>query len=112
MGSQDENTIVVASGANLDVVAGQMPESLLGDDTLAAPQMEVPPAENWSLMESTKKTGARVLLNLAPAYPVPAHALRNVDVMVVNQSEAEAPAHSSHLKADQARRICWPKATA
>jgi ribokinase len=65
--SQGDNTIVVASGANLDMVAGQMPESLLGDDTLVAPQMEGPPAENWSLMERTKKTGARVLLNLAPA---------------------------------------------
>ncbi len=97
-----ENAIVVASGANLDVAAGQVPDSLLGDGTLVALQMEVPPAENWSLMERARKAGARVLLNLAPAYPVPAHVLENVDVLVVNQAEAAALANSSGLKADQA----------
>jgi ribokinase len=97
-----ENAIVVASGANLDVAAGQVPDSLLGDGTLVALQMEVPPAENWHLMERAKKAGARVLLNLAPAYPVPAHALDSIDVLVVNQAEAAALASSSGLKADQA----------
>lgn len=97
-----ENAIVVASGANLDVAAGQVPDSLLGGGTLVALQMEVPPTENWSLMERAKKAGARVLLNLAPAQPVPAHVLGNVDVLIVNQAEAAVLANSFGLKADQA----------
>lgn len=96
-----ENAIAVASGANLDVTADQVPESLLGDGTLIALQMEVPPAENWRLMARAKRAGARVLLNLAPAHPVPPHVLGNVDVLIVNQAEAAAFANDSGLNADQ-----------
>jgi len=85
-----ENAIVVASGANRDVGAGQVPDSLLGDGTLVALQMEVAPAENWALVARAKAAGARVLLNLAPACGVPADALSDVDVLVVNQAEALA----------------------
>lgn len=97
-----ENAIAVASGANLDVAADQVPDSLLGHGAFVALQMEVPPAENWSLMRRAKKSGARILLNLAPAYPVPAHALENIDVLVANQAEAAAVANGSDLKADHA----------
>jgi ribokinase len=99
--SRGENAIVVASGANLNVAADQVPDSMLGHNTLIALQMEVSPAENWSLMERARKAGARVLLNLAPAYPLPTHALRNVDVLVANQPEALALATCSDLKTDQ-----------
>ncbi|MDH3231376.1 MAG: PfkB family carbohydrate kinase, partial [Alphaproteobacteria bacterium] len=99
--SRGENAIVVASGANLNVAADQVPDSMLGHSTLIALQMEVPPAENWTLMERARKAGARVLLNLAPAQPVPTHALRNVDVLVVNQAEASALATCSDLQTDQ-----------
>ena len=92
-----ENAIVVASGANLDVAAGQVPDSLLHPRTLVALQMEVPPAENWALMEIAKTAGAKVLLNLAPAHPVPAYALKNVDVLVVNRTEMATLASSLDL---------------
>lgn len=85
-----ENAIVVGSGANRDVAASQVPDSLLGGGTLVALQMEVPPAENWSLVHRAKHAGARVLLNLAPAQPVPMHTLNEVDVLVVNEAEALA----------------------
>lgn len=85
-----DNAIVVASGANLDVEASQVPDSLLGSDTLVALQMEIPAAENWSLLKRAKSAGARVLLNLAPVQPVPTHALKRVDFLVVNETEAHA----------------------
>lgn len=96
-----ENAIVVASGANRDVDAGQVPDSLLGDGTLVALQMEVAPAENWSLIARAKAVGARVLLNLAPARRVPVNALKDVDILVVNQSEAMALAGFLDLAADR-----------
>ena len=40
--SGGENSIVVASGANLDARASQVPDSALGPDTLVSLQMEVP----------------------------------------------------------------------
>lgn len=88
-----DNAIVVASGANRDVAASQVPNSLLGDGTLLTLQMEIPPAQNWALLERAKATGTRVLLNLAPAHPVSAQTLEQVDVLVVNRPEAEALAN-------------------
>lgn len=84
-----DNVIVVASGANRDVASSLVPDSLLGNDTLVALQMEVPPEENWSLVERAKAAGARVLLNLAPTQRMPAHTLKRLDILVVNQGEAE-----------------------
>jgi ribokinase len=95
-----ENAIVVASGANLDTTADQVPDSLLGPDTLIALQMEVPPAENWALVERAKQAGARILLNLAPAGSVPESALRNLDFLVANEIEASAIAAQTGLEAD------------
>ena len=96
-----ENAIVVASGANLDAAAEQVPDSLLGPGTLIALQMEVPPAENWALVKRAKQAGARVLLNLAPAGPVPESALQELDFLVVNEIEASAIAAETGLKADR-----------
>ncbi len=92
-----ENAIAVASGANLDVAASQVPESLLGEQTVLALQMEVPAAENWSVMTRAKRAGARVLMNLAPAQPIPADALDKVDILVVNRAEAAELADSLGL---------------
>jgi ribokinase len=96
-----ENSIVVASGANLDVTADQVPDTLLGENTLIALQMEVPPAENWSLVARAKKAGARILLNLAPAYPVPQQVLNDIDVLVMNRAEAAEVAEDSGLNTDE-----------
>lgn len=93
-----ENAIAVASGANRDVAADQVAASLLDHRTLLCLQMEVPAEENWSLMEHARRAGARVLLNLAPAQPVPDTALANVDVLVVNRSEAETLADGLRLR--------------
>lgn len=97
-----ENAIVVASGANLDVTADQVPDTLLGPGTLVALQMEVPHAENWALLERAKQAGALTLLNLAPAAPIPESALRNLNFLVVNEVEALVVAAESGLQADNA----------
>lgn len=103
--SGGENAIVVASGANLDARAAQVPDSALGPDTLVALQMEVPVAENWVIIERAKAAGARVLLNMAPAGMVPEAALRSIDYLVVNEIEAATLARNLGLDADQPTRV-------
>lgn len=93
-----ENAIVVASGANLDTRASQVPDSLLGPETLLLMQMEVPPAENWALLQRARDRGARTALNVAPFAPVPAAALDALDFLFVNAIESAAIAAASGLK--------------
>jgi ribokinase len=100
-----ENSIVVASGANLDTRAAQVPDTALGPDTLVALQMEVPVAENWAIIKRAKDSGARVLLNLAPAGMVPEAVLRSVDYLVANEFEAAMLAGELGLDADQPTRV-------
>ncbi len=100
-----ENSIVVASGANLDTRASQVPDAVLGPDTLVSLQMEVPVAENWAIIERAKAAGARVLLNMAPAGMVPETVLRSIDYLVTNEIEAATLAGELGLDEDQPTRV-------
>lgn len=100
-----ENAIVVACGANLDARAAQVPDTLLGPDTLVALQMEVPVSENWLMVKRAKSAGARVLLNLAPAGMVPEAVLRSIDFLVANEIEAATLAGELGLETEQASRV-------
>ncbi len=51
-------------------------------------QMEVPAEETAALIHRARAKGARIVLNLAPAAPLPETALREVDVLVVNETES------------------------
>ncbi|TDQ84215.1 ribokinase [Dongia mobilis] len=93
-----ENHVVVASGANRRTTAAQVPDALLGPDTVLVLQMEVPLAENWALIARAEARGARIILNLAPAGAVTRAALGNVDWLIVNENEAKQVA--GHLGLD------------
>lgn len=84
-----ENSIVVASGANMNLSAAAVPDALLTPETVVVMQMEVPPAENFALLERAKAKGAKTVLNVAPAREVPQTALRNIDYLIVNEIEAQ-----------------------
>jgi len=83
-----ENQIIVASGANGDVQAAQVPDEILKPGNIIMLQMEIPLNENIALMERAKKLGASIMLNLAPAIQLPQRALELVDYLVVNEVEA------------------------
>jgi len=83
------NQIVVASGANMEARAEQVPDDLFNDKTTLVLQMEVTPAENWKLLARAKQRGARTILNVAPAGHVPEEALENIDYLILNEIEAK-----------------------
>jgi len=85
-----ENQIIVASGANLQARADQVPDALLGPETTLVLQLEVPIEEIAALTARARRAGARIILNAAPAGPAPEAVLAGVDVLVVNGIEAEA----------------------
>ena len=82
-----ENHIVVASGANREVLAGQLAEAPPGGGDILLLQMEIDLAENWKAVEIARSAGARVVLNSAPAGPVPAEILSRLDLLLVNEIE-------------------------
>lgn len=92
-----ENLIAVASGANLDAAANQVPDAKLGAETTLLMQMEVPHAENWALLARARGRGARTILNVAPAAVVPRAALEQLDVLVLNEMEARTVAGDADL---------------
>ena len=107
--ARGENAIVVASGANLDATADQVPDKALGPDTVVVLQLEVPARENWALVRRARANGARILLNAAPAGEAPGDVLDAIDFLVVNEIEAAAVAGNVGADPDQpaalARRL-------
>ena len=93
-----ENTIIVASGANQYVRANQLPQAWLKPGTTVLLQGEIPMSENIKAAQLAKRRGARTLLNLAP-YAIPsAELIEAIDILVLNEIEAE------QFVADQGRR--------
>ena len=93
-----ENMITVAAGANRDARAAFVPEAALGFGAATVlMQMEVPLDENWALVRHAHESGARTVLSVAPAAPVPKAVLDTLDLVVVNQGEARVLAATEGL---------------
>lgn len=83
-----QNTIVVASGANAALTPDDLdPHAFRGASVLLL-QLEVPLATVLAAARAGRAAGARVVLNLAPARPLGPDELADVDVLVVNETEA------------------------
>jgi ribokinase len=107
--AEGENAIVVASGANGVADDAAVPDARLGPGTTVVLQMEVPHAANWRLLARARAAGARTVLSLAPAAPIPADALDALSVLVLNRVEigdlARELGMASAAPADLARRL-------
>jgi len=86
---QGRNAIVVAAGANRSALAEQVEDALLGPGTTLLLQMENDPREIAAMILRAHRQGARIVLNLAPAAELGLEILRSVDLLVLNESEAE-----------------------
>ncbi len=86
------NAIVVASGANMRVGLDHAQSSnILASITRAQAlvlQLEIPLETVVSLIAAAHNVGVPVVLNLAPAQSLPKAALQQLDVLIVNESEA------------------------
>ena len=85
-----ENCITVVAGANASARAAQVPDAMLSKQAILLMQLEVPLDEAASLARRARQRGARVVLNAAPATRLPRTLLDDVDVLVVNETEALA----------------------
>lgn len=77
-----ENSIVVSAGANALVTA---PQDVAADVVLLS--LEIPLA---AVTETARRSRCPVVLNAAPWQPLPPELLAEVDVLVVNETEAAA----------------------
>lgn len=89
---EGENAIVVASGANMRVGEdAQQMEAIrksLPEMSALVLQMEIPSETVTELVVAGKQAGISVMLNLAPARALPLETLRQLDVLLVNETEA------------------------
>lgn len=87
-----QNAIAVASGANMQVTAAEVEAALnaLAPFDLLQMPLEVPMEAILAAARSARRLGARVVLNPAPAQPLPAELLAAADVIAPNETEAAA----------------------
>ena len=83
------NLIAVGSGANMLARADQVEDAILSPATTLVLQMETDPRETAALIRRARARGCQIVLNLAPAAALDTDALRAVDLLVVNETEAE-----------------------
>lgn len=84
-----QNRIVVAPGANAQLSTTRLPADLDATDWLLL-QLEVPLDTVAAAARRVRAGGGRVVLNAAPAAPLPATLAEAVDYLVVNETEAAA----------------------
>jgi len=83
-----ENAITVAPGANLTLTPEHLP-NLAGFSHLLM-QLESPLPTVTAYALAAKAQGVKVILNAAPAQPLPPELLAAVDVLIVNEGELAA----------------------
>lgn len=83
-----DNAITVAPGANLCLHSHHLPD-LTGFSHLLM-QLEIPLATVTAYARAAKAQGVKVVLNAAPAQPLPVELLEVVDVLIVNEGELAA----------------------
>jgi ribokinase len=82
------NAIAVGSGANMLAHQSQIDDELLGRTSTLLLQMEVPALETEALIHRAHAKGVRIIFNLAPAAPMLEATLREIDILVVNETES------------------------
>ncbi|HET8985914.1 MAG TPA: ribokinase, partial [Trueperaceae bacterium] len=85
-----QNRIVVIPGANGAVTPESLDEKVVAGADVVLLQLEVPLATVRRAAAMGRAAGALVVLNAAPATPLSAEDLADVDVLVVNEVEATA----------------------
>lgn len=83
-----ENTIVVAPGANAAMTPDDAAGDAIRDADALLMQLEVPIDAVMAAARIARSHGTLVVLNAAPARPIPAELVGLIDLLVVNKTEA------------------------
>jgi ribokinase len=81
-----ENSIVVAPGANGELTLSEPALAAIGQAKIVLSQLEIP----FSTVQAAAAASTYFILNAAPAADLPDELLAEVDLLVVNETEAEA----------------------
>lgn len=106
-----QNSIAVASGANFRLTAVHVRRAWeqLGPVDLLVMPLETPLETIETAVSLANQSGAKVILNPAPAQQLPAHILAGVDVLVPNEAETAQltglPVETSADTQQAARRL-------
>lgn len=100
-----ENSVVAASGANLDASADQIPEEILTKNNTVLLQLELKAEENWAVLQKARANGARTILNISPAHEVPKEMLALASYVIMNEVEARQFAKLQSLGIDSIEKI-------
>lgn len=89
--AQGENSIAVASGANAHLTTKDIDNAkeILSRADIVLMQLETPITTVEHAANVAKRSGAKVILNPAPAQPLPESLLQNLYILIVNETEAE-----------------------
>lgn len=100
-----QNSIVVASGANMHLTSQQVQDALaaLAPFQVLVIQLESPIEAVCAAAQQARALGARVILNPAPARTLPEELLQAVHVFIPNESETELLSGQKAATIDQAR---------
>ena len=82
-----ENSIAVATGANVEVLPDDLPRRAIQTADVVSAALEVPLGTIEEAFRVARLGGARTVLNVAPAQPVPAELLLATDVVICNEHE-------------------------
>lgn len=87
--SQGDNQIIVVAGANAHCQPEEIDQHIdaIKQADVVLLQLEIPLQTVQYAAETAKRLGKTVILNPAPARPLPDALLQNVDVIIPNQSE-------------------------
>ena len=104
-----DNAIVVASGANMQVGKDAQQMARIGEAIPKAGalvlQLEIPIATVKSLIATGHQAGVPVVLNLAPAQPLPWEILSQLAVLIVNETEGSMLSGQRIDTPDDARTV-------
>lgn len=91
VGGDGENMIAVASGANLRLTPGDVEAAAAHlSGSILLTQLEIPLESVARAVELAADAGARVILNPAPAQPLPDELLARVSILTPNEGELAA----------------------
>lgn len=87
-----QNAIVVVSGACANFTAEDVTacSPLIEQSSILLLQQEINPDALYRVIDIAHAAGVRIVLNPAPAAPIPDEVLRKVDILTPNETEAQA----------------------